>query len=113
MIERISNNKVTQAIKRNAMWMIELTVTSTLSADDAQKRSVNVPTHLDVMIAEVTEHKVAIGIKCHKTWTTEIHEAVAAIPNIVRSFFGMLARVVISTPTTSFSIQSPQFLKVV
>jgi hypothetical protein len=100
MIERISNNKLTPAIKRNAMWMIELTVTSTLSADDAQKRSVNVPTHLDVMIAEVTEHKVAIGIKCHKARTTEIHEAVAAIPNIVRSFFGMLARVVISTPTT-------------
>ena len=54
MIEVISYNKVTRAIKRNAMGTRELAVTFTIAADGAHMQPVPVPQHLDAIIAAPT-----------------------------------------------------------
>ena len=77
IIETISYNKVTRAIKRNAMGTTELAVTCTFTADCAQLHTLRVPQHLDTMVEAVTHNKVALIIKSNTAFSTELPVAAA------------------------------------
>jgi hypothetical protein len=72
MIAVINYNKVTRAIKRNALGTTELTVTCTWAADGAHMQPVPVSQHLDAMIAAVAHNKVALIIKRNITAASEL-----------------------------------------